>query len=52
MEPQGWFSRDHAAWCRSSQMIRSLVKQTGANILFGHDKEVFYSFKIAPEFYD
>jgi glyoxylase-like metal-dependent hydrolase (beta-lactamase superfamily II) len=38
--PQGWLARDHDDWCRSHQMVKSLVKNTGAKLIFGHDEEV------------
>lgn len=38
--PQGWLARDHDGWVRSHQMIRGLVRRTGAKVVLGHDKEV------------
>ena len=38
--PQGWLARDHDDWCRSHQMVKMLVKNIGAKIVFGHDEEV------------
>ncbi|KAJ6197224.1 beta-lactamase-like protein [Bipolaris maydis] len=49
---QGWFTRDHASWSRSNQMVHSLQKLTGAKLIFGHDRDVFFEYRIAPQFYD
>lgn len=49
---QGWLTRDHATWSRSNQMVHFLQKMTAAKLVFGHDKEVFMKYKIAPEHYD
>lgn len=38
--PQGWLARDHEAWIRSHQKIKSLVKRTEANLILGHCMEV------------
>jgi glyoxylase-like metal-dependent hydrolase (beta-lactamase superfamily II) len=48
---QGWFTRDHASWSRSNQMVQSLQKLTDAKLIFGHDREVLFHYKTAPEFY-
>jgi glyoxylase-like metal-dependent hydrolase (beta-lactamase superfamily II) len=48
---QGWFTRDHASWSRSNQMVQSLQKLTDAKLIFGHDREVLFQYKTAPEFY-
>jgi len=50
--PQGWLARDHDDWFRSHQMIRSLVKRTNANIIFGHCKKTLSKYNLAPDFYD
>lgn len=50
--PQGWLARDHDDWVRTHQMVKSIVKNTGAKLVFGHDEKQFNSFKHAPEFYD
>jgi glyoxylase-like metal-dependent hydrolase (beta-lactamase superfamily II) len=47
----GWFTRDHASWSRSNQMVQSLQKLTDAKLIFGHDREVLFHYKTAPEFY-
>ena len=49
---QGWFTRDHASWSRSNQMIHSLQKLTNAKMIFGHDRDVLFQYKIAPDFHD
>jgi len=49
---QGWFTRDHASWLRSNQMIHSLQKLTNAKLIFGHDREVLFQYKVAPDFHD
>lgn len=38
--PQGWLARDHDDWVRSHQMVKMLVKNIGAKIVFGHDEAV------------
>jgi glyoxylase-like metal-dependent hydrolase (beta-lactamase superfamily II) len=48
---QGWFSRDHASWSRSNQMIHSLQKLTDAKLIFGHDRDVLFQYNVAPAFY-
>ncbi|KAH5201745.1 hypothetical protein HBH77_125820 [Parastagonospora nodorum] len=48
---QRWFTRDHAAWSRSNQMIHSLQKLTNAKLILGRDREVLLQYKLAPEFY-
>ncbi|OAL52689.1 Metallo-hydrolase/oxidoreductase [Pyrenochaeta sp. DS3sAY3a] len=49
---QGWFTRDHASWLRSNQMIKSLQKLTDAKMIFGHDRDVLFQYKLAPSHYD
>ena len=49
---QGWFTRDHASWSRSNQMIHTLQKLTNAKLIFGHDRDVFFQYNVAPEFYE
>lgn len=49
---QGWFTRDHASWSRSNQMIKSLPKLTNAELVFGHDREVLFQYELAPAFHD
>ena len=50
--PQGWLARDHDDWVRTHQMVKSIVKMTGAKLVFGHDGAQFDKFKHAPEFYE
>jgi len=50
--PQGWLARDHDDWDRTHQTVKSIVKNTGAKLVFGHDEKQFFSFKHAPEFYE
>ncbi|TQS32458.1 hypothetical protein Golomagni_07224, partial [Golovinomyces magnicellulatus] len=52
LTPQGWLTRDHISWSRSNQFIHNLQKLTNAKLLFGHDKNVLFSFKLAPEYYE
>ena len=47
----GWIARDHEDWVRSNQMIHMLARRTNAKLVFGHDREIFFSYKHAPEFY-
>ncbi|KAH9216783.1 beta-lactamase-like protein [Leptodontidium sp. 2 PMI_412] len=49
--PQGWQVRDHDDWIHSNQKIHMLARRTDAKLVFGHDKETFFSYKHAPEFY-
>ncbi|KAH6877590.1 beta-lactamase-like protein [Alternaria rosae] len=49
---QGWFTRDHASWSRSNQMIHSLQKLTNARLIFGHDRDVLFQYNLAPEYYE
>ncbi|KAK0115117.1 hypothetical protein ONS96_013587 [Cadophora gregata f. sp. sojae] len=49
--PQGWQARDHDDRIHSNQMIHMLARRTNAKLVFGHDKETFFSYKHAPEFY-
>ncbi|KAH6618824.1 beta-lactamase-like protein [Boeremia exigua] len=49
---QGWFTRDHATWLVSSQMIKSIQKLTDAKLIFGHDRDALFKFKLAPNYYD
>lgn len=66
-QPQGWLARDHSqlianvlfladrttdAWFRSHNKIKRFVEQYDAKICFGHDYDVFATFKQNPEFYD
>jgi len=48
----GWQARDHDDWIHSNQMIHMLARRTKAKLVFGHDKENFFSYKHAPEFYE
>jgi glyoxylase-like metal-dependent hydrolase (beta-lactamase superfamily II) len=50
--PQGWLARDHDGWVRSHQMVKSLVKQTKGNLVFGHCLETLGLYKTVPHFYD
>jgi len=50
--PQGWLARDHNSWYRSHCTIKRLQQQYDASICFGHDWEVFKSFKRNPEYYE
>jgi hypothetical protein len=50
--PQGWLARDHHDWVHSNQMIHSLQKITKVKMVFGHDLETFYNYKVTPEFYE
>ncbi len=50
--PQGWLARDHDDWIRSNQMIHMLAKRTNAKLVFGHDRETLFSYKLAPEYYE
>jgi len=34
--PQGWLARDHDAWIRSHQKIKSLARRTGGKVVLGH----------------
>jgi glyoxylase-like metal-dependent hydrolase (beta-lactamase superfamily II) len=34
--PQGWLARDHDAWVRSHQMIKSLARRTKGKVILGH----------------
>jgi len=49
--PQGWLARDHNNWWRSHCTIKRLQQQYDASICFGHDWEVFKSFKANPDHY-
>jgi len=49
---QGWFTRDHASWSRSNQMIHSLQKLTNARLIFGHDRDVLFQYNLAPGYYE
>jgi hypothetical protein len=46
--PQGWLARNHDDWIRTHQTVKSIVKNTGAKLVFGHDEKVssvFVEFK-------
>ncbi|CAG8157825.1 unnamed protein product [Penicillium olsonii] len=49
--PQGWLARDHDDWVRSHQMIKALVKRTGAKLVFGHCSSTFVNYEQAPRYY-
>ncbi|KAK1142371.1 hypothetical protein N8T08_007923 [Aspergillus melleus] len=49
--PQGWLARDHDDWVRSHQMIKALVKRTGAKLVFGHCSSIFVNYEQAPGYY-
>jgi hypothetical protein len=52
--PQGWLARDHAAWVRSHQMIKSLKKRTGGKVVLGHcwDTVRDLGLEFVPKVYD
>ncbi|KAF2468116.1 Metallo-hydrolase/oxidoreductase [Lindgomyces ingoldianus] len=52
--PQGWLARDHDAWVRSHQMIKSLARRTSAKVVLGHcwDTVRAMGLKFAPEGYE
>lgn len=50
--PHGWLARDQKKWVRSHQMIRTIAKRTNANLVFGHDKEMFFKYNHAPDYYE
>jgi hypothetical protein len=39
--PQGWLSRDHPSWFRSTQRLKHLERITKGQVIPGHDKETF-----------
>lgn len=51
-QPQGWLSRDHTAWVKSSSMIERLQRLFKATIMYGHDLEVAEALIKAKEFYE
>lgn len=50
-QPLGWLLRDHAAWWRSYQFIKTMADRTGARLVFGHDADVLAELKQEP-FYE
>ncbi|KAH7008947.1 beta-lactamase-like protein [Ilyonectria destructans] len=48
---QGWLTRDHSSWSQSNQMVHFLEKATKGKLIFGHDREVFMRYKLAPDYY-
>jgi glyoxylase-like metal-dependent hydrolase (beta-lactamase superfamily II) len=49
--PQGWLARDHAAWIRSSQLIKRLQRIFDATLIFGHDKEVVEQLRVRNQYF-
>ncbi|KAJ5381168.1 uncharacterized protein N7496_003596 [Penicillium cataractarum] len=50
--PQGGLTRDHTAWFRSLQLVRSLQRLFDAKIIFGHDMEVAMKFIQEKRFWE
>ena len=52
LTPQGWLTRDHPSWSRSNELVHALQRATDAKLIFGHDRDVLFRHKLAPESYD
>lgn len=50
--PQGWLARDHAAWIRSSQMLKRLQSLFDATMIFGHDKDIVDALRAKKKYYE
>ena len=50
--PLGFGLRDFYAWRKSIAKMKIIAKKYNAQVVFGHDLEVFNSLKHAPDFYE
>lgn len=50
--PHGGLARDHNAWYKSSQMVKRLQRLYGAQLIFGHDREVALPLIRGKPFYE
>lgn len=48
--PQGYLCRDWAAWYRSLEVVRHLVRMRRARILLGHEMAYLERFPVSPRF--
>lgn len=50
--PLGFGLRDFSAWRRSITKMKNIARKYNAQVVFGHDLEVFNSLKHTPDYYE
>ncbi|BBO92219.1 hypothetical protein DSCOOX_53990 [Desulfosarcina ovata subsp. ovata] len=44
--PPGWLIRDMSGWYKSLVKLKNIAAKENANVVFGHDPEVFAQFAV------
>jgi glyoxylase-like metal-dependent hydrolase (beta-lactamase superfamily II) len=48
----GWLCEDRMRWLQSVRKLHEIARDTGAQVIFGHDPQQLSTLKTAPEYYD